>query len=57
MNKDQVRSRISELKERTRKIKQDPSLRHIPNDHDLKVAFNHANMMKDYQYDSIIKTR
>lgn len=57
MNKDQVRSRIFELRERTRKIKQDPSLRHIPNDHDLKVAFNHASMMKDYQYDSIIKTR
>ena len=50
MMKENVKTKLNALKQRSSIIKSDPTLRHAPNRHDIKVVSESANLMQPYQF-------
>ena len=48
-----VQSKLLDLSKQAGKIKSDPQLRHTPNEHDLSIASENAQLLQIYQYQTI----
>ena len=45
--------KMSEMAKLAKAVKTAPELRHMPNEHDLRVALENVKFMQPYQYESI----
>jgi hypothetical protein len=48
-----TRGKLSEIAQRAKLIRSDPTLRHMPNEHDIAIATEHAELMAMPQYKAI----
>ena len=53
MQDKNIKLKLLDLSKQASAIKDDPQLRHTPNDHDLSVASENTRFMQIYQYQTI----
>ena len=53
MRENNVPVKLLELSKRAAAMKTDPSLRHVPNEHDIAVVSENTRLVQLYQYQTI----
>ena len=53
MPKTMKNNKLIKLSKRADKIKNDPALRHIPNEHDIRIISENTRIMHHYQYETV----
>ena len=53
MRENNVPVKLLELSKRAAAMKTDPSLRHVPNEHDINIVSENTRLVQLYQYQTI----